>query len=181
MTHASDSPSTAILAALRSAATLAALLFASCGYRVGLSAPEGFTTVAVEIFNNSTPEPDLERGLHDVLSREVRDRVPLPLVDPDESELLIRGRIVEFSRVRGIRNPDNQLLESGIRIVAEAWTLSRSTGEVLSPKASARATVGYAVGSSSGERAARERAIRHLAQVLTIELFARADSDSSAP
>jgi len=161
------------------AALLAGLFVVGCDYRIGLSAPEGFTTVAVEVFHNSTQEPDLERELHGALSREVRDRVPLPMVDPRESELLIRGRLVEFSRVRGIRDPDNRLLESGVRIVAESWTIRRSTGEVISPKASAQATVGYPIGSASGERAARERALRHLAEVLTIELFARTEPTPS--
>ena len=101
------------------------------------------------------------------------------MVDPRESELLIRGRLVEFSRVRGIRDPDNRLLESGVRIVAESWAIRRSTGEVISPKASAQATVGYPIGSASGERAARERALRHLAEVLTIELFARTEPTPS--
>lgn len=155
------------------AALLSALSLTGCGYSVGLSAPEGFTGVAVEVFDNVTPEPDLERKLHTALSREVRDRVPLPLVDPDESELLIRGRLVEFSRVRGIRDPENRLLESGVRIVAEAWAVRRSTGEQISPKTSARATVGYPIGSAAGERAARERAIRHLAEVLTLDLFSQ--------
>jgi len=163
------------------AALLLMLSVASCGYRVGLIAPAGFTSVGVEVFHNATPEPDLERGLHGALSREVRDRVPLPLVSPAESELLIRGRLVEFSRVRGIRDPDNQLLESGVRIIAEAWTVSRSTGELVFPKTTARATVGYPIGSASGERAARERAIRHLAEVLTIDLFARVRKDPEAP
>jgi hypothetical protein len=163
------------------AALLAALLCAGCGYRVGLTAPEGFTAVAVEVFHNDTPEPDLERVLHGALSREVRDRVPLPLVNPEESELLIRGRLVEFSRVRGIRNPNNQILESGVRIVAEAWTVRSSTGEVITPKTAARATVGYPVGSSSGERAARTRALRHLAQVLTVDLFAQAGAAPATP
>jgi len=161
-----------------SALLLAALITGSCGYRIGLSAPEGFATVGVEVFHNITPEPDLERSLHGALSREVRDRVPLPLVDPRDSDLLIRGRLVEFSRVRGIRNPNNQLLESGVRIVAEAWTVRSATGELFSPKTTARATVGYPIGSSTGERAARERAVRHLAQVLTIDLFAQ---DGAAP
>lgn len=162
-------------------ALLTALSLASCGYRVGLSAPEGFTTIAVEVFHNATPEPDLERRLQDALSREVRDRVPLPLVDPDKSELLIRGRLVEFSRVGGIRDLNNQLLESGVRIVAEAWTVRRSTGELISPKTSARATVGYPVGNASGERDARERAIRHLAEVLTIDLFTQSGETSKTP
>ncbi len=163
------------------AVLLAALLPAGCGYRVGLSAPEGFTTVAVEIFHNDTLEPDLERALHGSLSQEVRDRVPLPLVSTKDSELLIRGRLIDFSRVRGIRNPENQILESGVRIVAEAWTVRSSTGEVVTPKTTARATVGYPVGNSSGERAARERAIRHLAQVLTIDLFAQAGASPGSP
>ena len=163
------------------AALLASLLSASCGYRVGLTAPEGFTTVAVEVFHNDTLEHDIERALHGALSQEVRDQVPLPLVNPKESELRVRGRLIGFSRVRGIRGPENQILESGVRIEAEAWTVRGSTGEVITPKTVARATVGYPVGSSSGERAARERAIRHLAQVLTIDLFTQAGEAPESP
>ncbi|MCH2104288.1 MAG: LPS assembly lipoprotein LptE [Planctomycetes bacterium] len=162
-------------------ALLYAVLHAACGYSVGLVAPEGFETVGVEIFHNDTLEPGLERDLHPVLSSEVRDRVPLPLTSPADSELLIRGRLVDFSRVRGIRNPQNQVLESGVRLLAEAWTVRASTGEVITPKTTARATVGYPVGSSSGERAARARAIRQLAQALTVDLFARAEAGEGAP
>ncbi|MCH2105853.1 MAG: LPS assembly lipoprotein LptE [Planctomycetes bacterium] len=162
------------------AALFGALLHASCGYSVGLIAPAGFDTVAVEVFHNDTLEPDLERALHSALSVEVRDRVPLPLVSPGDSKLLIRGRLVDFGRVRGIRNPQNQVLESGVRVVVEAWTVRSSTGEVVHPKTTARATIGYPVGSSSGERAARARAIRQLAQALTVDLFSRAVSDEEA-
>jgi len=162
-------------------ALLCALLHAGCGYSVGLVAPAGFDTVAVEVFHNDTLEPDLERALYAALSSEVRDRLPLPLTSPSDSELLIRGRLVDFSRVRGIRDPQNQVLESGVRVVAEAWTVRSSTGEVVHPKTAARATVGYPVGSSSGERAARARAMRQLAQALTVDLFARAASEEEAP
>jgi hypothetical protein len=161
--------------ALSRAALVALTGLAACGYRVGLIAPEGFHSVGVEIFHNATPEPDLERALHAAISHEVRNRVPLTFADPSDSDLLIRGRITEFSRVRGIRDRDNQLLESGVRIVAEAYTVRRSSGEHVSPKTTARATIGYPVGSASGERAARQRALRHLARVLTIDLFTRSE------
>jgi len=143
----------------------------SCHYNIGLTAPEGYSEVAVEIFANDTREPDLERALQSSLTREVRDRVPLHLVAPEQSELVIEGRLVDFNRVRGVRNPMNQLMESGVQITAEAWVVKRSSGERISTPITAQATVGYAIGDSRGERAARERALRQLAEILIVDLF----------
>jgi hypothetical protein len=143
----------------------------SCHYNIGLTAPEGYSEVAVEIFANDTREPDLERALQSSLTREVRDRLPLDLVAPEQSELVIEGRLVDFNRVRGVRNPMNQLMESGVQITAEAWVVKRSSGERISTPITAQATVGYAIGDSRGERAARERALRQLAEILIVDLF----------
>ena len=148
-----------------------ALSSPSCHYNIGLTAPEGYSEVAVEIFANDTREPDLERALQSSLTREVRDRVPLHLVAPEQSELVVEGRLVNFNRIRGIRNPKNQIMESGVQITAEAWVARRSSGERISNTITAQATVGYAIDDSRGERAARERALRQLAEILIVDLF----------
>jgi hypothetical protein len=153
------------------AALLLALPFPSCNYNIGLRAPQGYSEIAVEIFANNTREPDLERALQNALTKEVRDRLPLSLVAPENSELVIEGQLVDFSRVRGIRDPQNQIMESGVLISVEAWVIQRSTGTRLSNKTKAQATVGYAIGDSSGERAARDRALRQISEILTVELF----------
>jgi hypothetical protein len=152
-------------------ALIASLASPSCSYNIGLRAPQGYSEVAVEIFANDTREPDLERALQSSLTREVRDRVPLHLVAPEQSELVIEGRLVDFNRVRGVRSPMNQLMESGVQITAEAWVVKRSSGERISTPITAQATVGYAIGDSRGERAARKRALRQLAEILIVDLF----------
>ena len=152
-------------------AILLALASPSCSYNIGLKAPSGYSEIAVEVFANNTREPDLERALQGALSKEVRDRLPLSLVAPGQSELVIEGQVIDFSRVRGIRNPANQIMESGVQISVEAWVMRRSIGERISEKTKAQATVGYAIGDSSGERAARERALRQISEILTVELF----------
>jgi hypothetical protein len=153
------------------AALLLALPSPSCSYNIGLTAPSGYSEIAVEVFANNTREPDLERALQNALTREVRDRLPLALVAPGQSELVIEGQLVDFSRVRGIRDPQNRIMESGVLISVEAWVIRRSTGVRLSNKTKAQATVGYAIGDSSGERAARERALRQISEILTVDLF----------
>jgi Lipopolysaccharide-assembly len=124
-----------VLAAL----LLAGLGAAGCGYSTGLRMPEvqGSPTrsLAIEFFENRTPEKDLERDLQQALSRAAIDLVDAPLVSPDRADLVLRGTVVRFQRRSGIRSSDNQLLESGIRIEIRGtlWR-RRRPGEPPPPK-----------------------------------------------
>lgn len=95
-------------------------LAGACGYTTGLTLPENYQTIGVEVFGNDTREPDLEARLQEQLTASVRSRLDAPLVEPERADLIIRGTLLTFDRRSGIRSPDNELLETGVRIAIEA-------------------------------------------------------------
>ena len=152
----------------------------SCGYHTGLVAPEDRKTVGVEFFNDDGPLRDVEIQLQDELARAVQRMLPLRLVDPAHAELLVRGRVIDYSRRGGIRSPDDELLETGVIITVEATLVDPTrhfdkNGKPLPLKVlrKSRTTTqsGYRIVESDGERNARARALRNMADRLTLDLF----------
>lgn len=154
-------------------ALLAALiaLASSCGYSRSLVPPPGTGSIGVVYFHNDTPERDLEREFAVELSSSVRDLVRAPLADPREADVRIEGRLADYRRRGGIRDPDNRLLESGVQVLVEAWLVDARSGERLTGTARATTAVGYLIPEPGGEEAARARTLRHLADRVVLDLF----------
>ncbi len=155
------------------AGTLLALLtlqLASCAYRAGFELPERFSSYGVEIFANSSREPDLERPLHTALTRTLADHAGARLVRPSRADAIIRGRILTSERRAGIRSPDNEWLESGKRIQVQSELVDKASGEVLA-QARTYLEVGFVFGQHGGEAAARDYALENAAQRLVLELL----------
>jgi hypothetical protein len=110
-----------------------AALGGGCGYSTGLSVPPGIHTVGVEVFGNDGRLRDLELELHNLLSDSVERLVHARLVDPNQADLVLRGRIVEYRRRGGIRSTDNELLEDGVRISVEVQLVRRFAQSVVAP------------------------------------------------
>lgn len=142
-----------------------------CGYHRALAPPPGARSVGVALFVNDSPERDLERELSVHLTEALRDLVEAPIESPAEADVLVAGRIVDYRRRGGIRDKDNRLLESGVGVVVEAWLVDRRSARPLGAHAAASTQVGYIVDASAGERIARARALRHLADRLILDLF----------
>ena len=158
----------------------AAGVFGACGYRTGLLAPENARTVGVEFFGNDGPLRDLEVQLQSELSQAVARMVAVRIVDPEGAELLVRGRVVDYSRRSGIRSPQNVLQETGVRITVEASLVDPkrrldADGKPLPLRVLRQARTmsesGYRTEEPDGEAAARARALRNLADRLTLDLF----------
>lgn len=158
--------------ALRLALWIPLVCLAACGYRSGLVAPEGYRTVGVEIFANDSKEPDVERRLHVYLSRSVRDAVEAPLVDPDDADLVVQGRVIAYRRFGGIRGSNNELLETGVSIGVEAWLVDGRTGDRVGETVVSGQTVGYTTVEAIGEERSRDRSLDHIAEGLVLDLFA---------
>jgi hypothetical protein len=161
-----------LLAALGLGALGAGL--AGCGYSTGQVITVERRSVGVEIFDNGSREPDLERDLHLVLSRSVRDLVHAPLVAPAEAELRLQGGILEYRRRGGIRSADNELLETGVGLTVEARLVDRE-GVVLATSRPGTVWVGYLVDEVEGEVDARDRALRNIADRIVLDLFTALD------
>ncbi|MBM3978324.1 MAG: hypothetical protein FJ299_15225 [Planctomycetes bacterium] len=165
-------------AALRTLLLLCtALLLSACGWHASrLSAP-GARSVGVELFGidvlkDRVPLRDLEPAVHAALSRSVSDLVDLPLVESDRADVVVEGRILQYRRRGGIRDKENSLLETGVRVQLEAVLIERRTGAELA-RSSLALWSGHVVGGPEAERAARERALASLADRLVLELFAQ--------
>lgn len=159
--------------ARRLGALLLALGASACGYRTGYTPPVG-ATVGVAFFENISKERDLDRDFHVPLSESVQRIVRAPLVQPDRAVYRIDGRILDFRRRNGIRDPDNKLLETGVRITVEA-RLERlgPQGELeVLRRIEVQDERGYALSDPGGETAARARALRNIADRVVIDLFA---------
>lgn len=147
-----------------------AALCAACGYSSGLRVAERHRTVGIEVFKNDSFERDLERLLYDELARALRDYSDAELVDPSEAEVVVRGTIQTYHRRSGIRSTDNRLLETGVYIQVAASLHERGSA-ADPPPVNAHCWVGFTTGDAENERTARDRALRHIAEEVVLDLF----------
>ena len=153
------------------AAILAGLLAAGCGYSTSLRVAKRYPNVGLEIFGNDSPERDLERQFDDEMSRALRELSDAQLVEPGHADAVIKGRIVSYTRRNGIRSPQNELLETGVRIDVEASLYVHGSAEPLR-KHTATSAVGYTLDDPNNETVAKSRALRHIAEELVLTLLA---------
>lgn len=153
---------------------LASISASGCGYSSSLRVAERYPSVGLEFFSNDSFERDLERPLHDEMSRALRDISDARLVEPGRADAVLKGRIILYNRRGGIRSPDNVRLETGVRIDVEASLYVR--GE-LEPRRKERfsSAVGYTLDDPNNETDARNRALRHIAEEVVLTLLAPAN------
>jgi hypothetical protein len=92
----------------------------------------------------------------------------------------VRAPAITYPRRSGTRSPQTKLLPTGVRTTVDASLIDPTqryapTGEPLPPRV-LRHTItlaesGYRLDENDGERAARQRAMRNLADRLTLDLF----------
>lgn len=159
------------------AALAAAVLAGGCGYRTGLVPPELGQTVAVEFFGNDSKVRDLEVELQAALTDALNRMVDAALVPPETADFVIRGNIEDYSRRRGIRSPDNVVLETGVEIRVQARLIRRrflAEGELAEELVDESRYVnssGYRLEEPLGEDEARERVLRNIADRIVMDLF----------
>lgn len=169
---------------------MTALLFASCGYTSIMRLPDGYETIGLEVFDNPSDLRNLEADLYQAMSQSMMQYVAAPLASPGTSDLVIRGRVVEYRRRGGVRNELNRLSETGVRITLEAHLYDPSTGRQVGESVQATQEIGYIVGEGTldtstidetrrdptlereAERIARNRALRLASEEIVFELFA---------
>lgn len=153
-------------------AAVALFLLGACGYDAGLRAAEKYGSVGVEIFGNETLERDVERPLHEEITRAIRDLTDLPLENPVRAEVVIQGVVKVYQRRDGVRSRANKLLETGVFVEAEASLVERTSGRAIGPPARVGRWVGFVLDEPGNESRARERVLRHVADELVLVLFA---------
>jgi len=154
-------------------ASVLAACCAACGWHAGVGVPEGARSVGVEAAKRegSVLERGLEPLLTDALSEAVEDWVDLPLVAPDQADLVVRAEVLEYRRRGGVRATGNRLLESAVFVRARAELFDRRRGALSGEPVQAQEWSGYSLDDPLNEDAARDRALRHVAVSLVLDLF----------
>lgn len=159
----------------RALAALALAAMSGCGYRASLTLPAAYDSIGVELFSNSSLEPDLEAELHVALVRSARELLEVPLVAPGRARLVIRGEMLDYRRRSGIRSRDNVQLETGLTIRARAVLEDSRDGHPVAGPITVSTQIGYTLDRRTvNEADARRRALENLAQRIVLELSATA-------
>lgn len=158
----------------------------ACGWHSGIEAPAGAQSVGVDVFpvtfesNRYVLERNLEPRFSVQLSRIVTDLIEAPLASPTKADLVVRGEILEYRRRGGVRTGGNELVETGVKIVARAELVDRRTGALVSPPVTASVWSGYSLDNPLNEEFAADRALGYIAQTLVLELFHPGVTDAEA-
>ena len=167
----------------RTATLLAASLLSGCGYSAGVRPPQGYETVGVTVFDNLSPDPSLERELYVILSQQANRMLDAELDSPARSDLVIRGRITDYSRLTGVLSVDGELQQSGTRITVTAWLEDGASGARLGDAILFDQSVRYVIRAGQGEPGARSDALAQITQEMLLDLFTQVDysrSDAAA-
>jgi hypothetical protein len=151
---------------------IAAGLLGSCGYSTGIRVADRMRSVGVPFFGNQTLERDVERPMQDALTKAIRSLTDVPIGEPATAEVVMRGTILEYHYRDGIRSSDNELLETGLYVQVEAGLYDNASDRPLGPQRRAQVWIGYVVDDPTAASNAQDRAIRHVAEELVLELFA---------
>lgn len=146
-------------------------LAGGCGYSSGVRVSDRLGTVGVTYFGNKTLEPDVERPFQDALTTSIRSLTDVAIADPARAEVVLRGEILDYRYRGGVRSSDNELLETGLYLEAEAGLYDRRSSRPVGPQRRAHVWIGYAVDEPNGAQNARDRAIRYVADELVLTLF----------
>lgn len=102
------------------------------GYAPVSPFPAGISTVAVEIFDNSAFERDLEFELADALVKEIEARTPYKVTSVDRSDTILTGRIRNVQRVQLSKSPLTGLSEEvTLSVTIDLQWSNLRTGEPL--------------------------------------------------
>lgn len=79
-------------------AILLVFLVSGCGYRVGSLLPKDLKTIAVPMFKNNTPEPEIETMITNGIIQEFILDGTLKVVEEDVADTLLLGEIIDYRR-----------------------------------------------------------------------------------
>jgi len=158
-----------------------ALAATGCGYSSGVRLPAGAETVGVTVFENSTPQPELERDLFARLSLQASRMIDAEIVAPDRADIVVRGVIVEYRRLQGVLSIEGQLQQTGVRIILRAWLEDQRIGARIGQPIQVDQALRYVVRAGEEEQGARRVVIEHLCQELILDLFNQVDYGTGPP
>ncbi len=102
------------------------------GYRLGPVGPLSYRSVAVPMFQNDTPQPQLEAQLTNAILKRLHADGSLRVESESQADVLLRGRITQYSRsaLRYVPTDDRAVREYRLIITAEIEARQARTGAV---------------------------------------------------
>jgi len=73
-------------------------VISGCGYRVGSLLPKDIKTIAVPMFKNNTPEPEIEALITNGVIQEFILDGTLKVVEEDVADTMLIGEIIDYRR-----------------------------------------------------------------------------------
>lgn len=112
------------------------LLLAGCIYGfAGGGLPPHVKSVAVLPFDNQTPDPQLQRQIHDQLRREVEGRLGLREATEAKANAIVRGKIVRYDADIPVAYSSNPSQASSadrkLQITVDVEIVDQTTGRTL--------------------------------------------------
>ena len=156
---------------------LSALSIASLSLLVGCgaySASSGridanLRRVTVPYLENYTAEPDIEIELTDLIIRALQDDRTLKVVDRDDADTELAGKVLHYRLKEAYTNPELLVDEYQLQILVELTMTEISSGEAVFAKKRIRGTGNFIVDDPEGtseETARAEAAAEIIKQVL---------------
>lgn len=129
------------------------------------------STVAIPIFDNATLRRGNEFELTDVVAREVITRTPYRVVaSPSEADVVVRGKIVQFSQPVVVPGFENSVREGSVVIAVKVTIVEGRTGKLIADPP-AHAEQAYIVAERGGTLGtARAEVFDRLAQWIVQQL-----------
>lgn len=151
----------------------AALLAAGCGYSSGTLVPEGYRTIAVPVFDNTTRRHDLEWEVTRQVVEEIQSRTALRVVDPSDSpDLVLAGKLVDAEEDVLSHRDRQRIRESAYFLTAEVEVLDVRAGKPLVAKDRVTERESFVPELGEDVRSARAEAGRALAERIVRRLEA---------
>ena len=112
-------------------AVAAAALLAGCGYTTRSPLDPQYRTIAVNAFQNYSPEYDLQAPLTNAVIRKLITDGRLEVVNNQEADLLLDGVILNYSLKGLIYDEQDEVTQFLCVVLAGARLTDRKTGKVL--------------------------------------------------
>lgn len=93
------------------------LIILGCGYRAGSLLPADIKTVAVPMFVNKTPEPELESMVTNAVIQELITDGTLQVTEYENADTLLLGEIIDYKR-EPLRYTDEEVTREYRLIIA---------------------------------------------------------------
>lgn len=136
-----------------------------CGYRVGSLLPKDIKTIAVPMFTNKTPEPELEVIVTNGVIREfISDGTLRVIKEEENADTLLIGEIIDYSR-EPLRYTQQEVTREyrlliGVRLIFKDLRRNEVMWEI--PRVEGEATFFVGASLPDSERLALPTAIKDL-------------------